>query len=409
MGSTSDYGRRDLIKRAAALGLIAVPDHELLSACASSDSGDDRQVDKGKKTAKNPLGVKEDAPLEVVIFNGGFGEEYAKDAEAEYKKAYPEGQGQAHRRPRRSSPTLQPRFDGGTPPDLVDNSGAEQMDFGALVGKNAARRPHAAAGRARPSTTRARRSATRCSPASSRWASSTATRCGHVLRLHRLRRLVLAEARSEKLGAEYPKTWDDMLALCAKAKKKGIAPLDVRRASTRTTCRSASTPSSPRSAAARSSRRSTTWSRTPGSTRRSRRPSRRTTSCYQEGLHPQGHPGPGPHPVADRLDRGQGAVHPERLLGGERGGEDHAGGLRDGGRRAPSEPRQRRQAAVRHALGLRRRAVHRPGQGARTRAGGMELLRIMLAEKSAQELHQAGHLAHRVSTAAPTGSTLPPG
>ena len=57
MGSTSDnVNRRDLIKRSAALGLIAVPAMGLLCACASGGSDSDNKVDKGKKTPRNPLG-----------------------------------------------------------------------------------------------------------------------------------------------------------------------------------------------------------------------------------------------------------------------------------------------------------------------------------------------------------------
>ncbi len=61
MGSTSaenngskGVGRRDLIKRSAALGLISVPTMSFLSACASSDSGSDKKATAGTKTAKNP-------------------------------------------------------------------------------------------------------------------------------------------------------------------------------------------------------------------------------------------------------------------------------------------------------------------------------------------------------------------
>ncbi|MFD3599703.1 carbohydrate ABC transporter, N-acetylglucosamine/diacetylchitobiose-binding protein, partial [Streptomyces sp. NPDC058656] len=70
MGSTSAHnnregvGRRDLIKRTAALGLISVPTMSFLSACASGDSGSEEKVDKGKKTKENPLAVNETAPLE---------------------------------------------------------------------------------------------------------------------------------------------------------------------------------------------------------------------------------------------------------------------------------------------------------------------------------------------------------
>src|SRR4051812_33671484 len=134
MGSTPDFGRRDLIKRSAALGLITVPAMSVLSACASGGDDDTKKVDKGEKSAKNPLAVNASAPLDVVIFDGGFGQKYAKDAEAEYAKAYPKTKGKIkHAATQKIQTVLQPRFNGGTPPDLVDNSGAEQMDFGTLV------------------------------------------------------------------------------------------------------------------------------------------------------------------------------------------------------------------------------------------------------------------------------------
>lgn len=119
MGSTSGrtnegLGRRDLIKRSAALGLIAVPTMSFLSACASSDSGSDEKVEKGTKSAKNPLGVNETAALEVVIFNGGFGEQYAIDAEKKYNAAFPKAPKVKHSATEKIQSILQPRFNGGT-------------------------------------------------------------------------------------------------------------------------------------------------------------------------------------------------------------------------------------------------------------------------------------------------------
>src|SRR6478735_8500482 len=140
MGSTSGrtnegLGRRDVIKRSAALGLITVPTMSFLSACASSDSGSDNTVKKGKTSAKNPLGVNETAALDVVIFDGGFGQQYAIDAEKKYNAAFPKAPKVKHTATQKIQSQLQPRFNGGTPPDLIDNSGAEQMDMGVLVGK----------------------------------------------------------------------------------------------------------------------------------------------------------------------------------------------------------------------------------------------------------------------------------
>lgn len=121
MGSTSaqnngeGFGRRDLIKRSAALGLVAVPTMSFLSACASSDSGSGDKAKKGKTSKKNPLGVNETAPLAVTIFDGGFGTKYATDANAEYKKAFPKAKIQFHATQKIQS-ELQPKFNGGTPP-----------------------------------------------------------------------------------------------------------------------------------------------------------------------------------------------------------------------------------------------------------------------------------------------------
>ncbi|MFD5102715.1 N-acetylglucosamine/diacetylchitobiose ABC transporter substrate-binding protein [Streptomyces albidochromogenes] len=226
MGSTSAHnneglGRRDLIKRSAALGLIAVPTMSFLSACASGDSGSDEKVDKGKKTEKNPLGVNESAPLEIVIFDGGFGTKYAEDAKAVYEKTYPKAKIKFSSTQKIRS-QLQPRFNGGTPPDLIDNSGAEQMDMGVLVGK---------------------KQLTDLTPLlDSPSIDDPGKKVRDTLRpgivemgqfdgdpvwimyyAYTVYGVWYSETALEKLDATYPENWDDMLALCAKAKKKGIA------------------------------------------------------------------------------------------------------------------------------------------------------------------------------------------
>src|SRR5204863_84553 len=78
------------LRRAAAAGLLAVPATGLLGACATGGGGDSNTGGGGTKTAANPLGVKEDAELEVVIFEGGYGQKYATDVhEPLYKNAFP--------------------------------------------------------------------------------------------------------------------------------------------------------------------------------------------------------------------------------------------------------------------------------------------------------------------------------
>ncbi|WP_430496192.1 N-acetylglucosamine/diacetylchitobiose ABC transporter substrate-binding protein [Micromonospora trifolii] len=126
--------RRTVLRRAAAVGMLATPAIGLLGACATSGSdGDSEQVAGGTKSEKNPLGVKEDAAIEVVIFNGGYGEKYATDVhEPLYKKAFPKAEVK-HQATQAVSTVLQPRFASGNPPEFVNNSGEKLMDFGALV------------------------------------------------------------------------------------------------------------------------------------------------------------------------------------------------------------------------------------------------------------------------------------
>ncbi|MEU4470963.1 N-acetylglucosamine/diacetylchitobiose ABC transporter substrate-binding protein [Micromonospora sp. NPDC023888] len=126
--------RRTVLRRAAAVGVLATPAIGLLSACATSGGDkENEQVAGGTKSEKNPLGVKEDAAIEVVIFNGGYGEKYATDVhEPLYKTAFPKAEIK-HQATQAVSTVLQPRFASGNPPEFVNNSGEKFLDFGALV------------------------------------------------------------------------------------------------------------------------------------------------------------------------------------------------------------------------------------------------------------------------------------
>ena len=124
--------RRALLRRAGAVTLLMGPAAGLLSACAtSSDDGDTSTG--GTKSGTNPFGVKDDAPIELIIFNGGYTDKYAVEIhEPLYKKAFPKAEIKHQATPEIKT-VLQPRFAGGNPPDFVNNSGAGSMDFGALV------------------------------------------------------------------------------------------------------------------------------------------------------------------------------------------------------------------------------------------------------------------------------------
>ncbi|MEU1312226.1 N-acetylglucosamine/diacetylchitobiose ABC transporter substrate-binding protein [Streptomyces cinnamoneus] len=227
MGSTPEFSRRefsrrDLIKRAAALGLIAVPTMSALSACASGDSGDgDKQVDKGKKTEKNPLAVNESAPLDVVIFDGGFGQQYAKDAEAEYRKAFPDAQVK-HAATQEIQTQLQPRFNGGTPPDLIDNSGAKQMDMGTLVGKKQLTDLNTLLD-APSYDDPAKKVRDTLRPGVVEMGQFDGSETWILYYAYTVYGVWYSKTNLQKLDAQYPETWDEMLKVCEAAKKKGIA------------------------------------------------------------------------------------------------------------------------------------------------------------------------------------------
>jgi N-acetylglucosamine transport system substrate-binding protein len=129
------FSRRELLRSAALAGLL-LPSAGALSACASpggGDSGGPKPAATGPKTASNPLGIPEDRPFEVVVFDGGFGDAYARDVhEPLFVSRHPKVQIK-HSATKEIAKTLQPRFAGGDPPEFVNNSGDNAMDFGALA------------------------------------------------------------------------------------------------------------------------------------------------------------------------------------------------------------------------------------------------------------------------------------
>ncbi|MCF2130380.1 N-acetylglucosamine/diacetylchitobiose ABC transporter substrate-binding protein [Strepomyces sp. STD 3.1] len=227
MGSTSaenngtGVGRRDLIKRSAALGLISVPTMSFLSACASGGGDDQEKAEAGEKSAKNPLAVNDSAQMEFVLFDGGFGKEYAEDAVKLYEKAFPKATVKFSATQKIQS-TLQPRFNGGNPPDLVDNSGAEQMDMGVLVGKKqlADLTPLLDAPSYDDPDKKVRDT---LRPGIVEMGQFDGDPVWILYYAYTVYGNWYSQKALDSLDAEYPKTWDEMLAVCEKAKKKGMA------------------------------------------------------------------------------------------------------------------------------------------------------------------------------------------
>src|SRR5262245_44411659 len=132
MSTSSNVSRRLFLQRAAVGTLLATGGGTLLSACASGASDDSSSSDGGgEKSKDNPFGVKAETPLDVVIFKGGYGDDYAKAHEDLYKKKF-SGVEVKHAGITDITPQLQPRFNGGNPPDVIDNSGASLLPMSTL-------------------------------------------------------------------------------------------------------------------------------------------------------------------------------------------------------------------------------------------------------------------------------------
>ncbi|GID94118.1 N-acetylglucosamine/diacetylchitobiose ABC transporter substrate-binding protein [Amorphoplanes digitatis] len=208
--------RRGLLNGAAGVAAAGT-----LAGCAMGGDDDTESDAKGEVSAANPLGVKEDAPLEVVIFNGGFGEEYAKAHEAMYQERYPKAEIK-HSSTQKIAETLQPRFVAGDPPDVVNNSGGSQIDFNGLVSQGALTDLGELLD-APSLDDPAKKVRDTLLPG----IVDVGSYDGKFLSLnyaYSAYGVWYSRKLFESKGWQYPKTWDEMIALCKKIKAAGIAP-----------------------------------------------------------------------------------------------------------------------------------------------------------------------------------------
>ena len=208
-----------------------------LSACASG-GGDTRRRRQAARRPENPLGVKRARRWRSSSSTAVSATSTRRTRRRSTRRSTPR-RSQVHRAPRDPVGKLQPRFNRGNPPDLIDNSGAEQMDMGVLVQEASSPTSRRSSTRP-PSTTRPRRSGTRCAPASWRWASSRRHGLDHVLRLHRLRRLVLPEGAGRR-WARRTRRPGTRCSRSARRPRRRASRAGRTRASTRTTSTSPST------------------------------------------------------------------------------------------------------------------------------------------------------------------------
>ncbi|SCK49010.1 N-acetylglucosamine/diacetylchitobiose ABC transporter substrate-binding protein [Streptomyces sp. WMMB 322] len=211
--------RRNLIKQAAAAGLIAIPAVGALTSCASGGGENDDKVEKGKKTKDNPLAVNKDAKLEVVIFNGGYGDQYALDNHKLYEKNFGKVD---HSKTQKIRTKMQPRMVKGNPPDVINNSGAENMDIASLIAEDqvADLQPLLDAPSLYDPSKKVSETLLPGVMEKGRFGSDKVYQLNYSYTVYGV---WYSQTNLDKLDLEYPKTWDEMLAACAKAKKEGVA------------------------------------------------------------------------------------------------------------------------------------------------------------------------------------------
>jgi N-acetylglucosamine transport system substrate-binding protein len=130
MSETSKIGRRSLLRGSLAAAAV-LPLSGVLANCAAGGD-DDNSQQTGEKSADNPFGMPDKSTVDAVIFNGGYGYDYVTFA-ANIVQQKHAGSTVKVTPSTQIAQQLQPRFVGGNPPDLIDNSGANAIGFNTIL------------------------------------------------------------------------------------------------------------------------------------------------------------------------------------------------------------------------------------------------------------------------------------
>ena len=123
----TSFGRRTLLTGSLAAAAL-VP----LSSCATGGGSSSSTASAGATSADNPFGMAASGTVDAVIFNGGYKTDYVDFAGAELTKKF-SGVTVKVSPSTQIAQELQPRFVGGNPPDIVDNSGAQAIGMSTIV------------------------------------------------------------------------------------------------------------------------------------------------------------------------------------------------------------------------------------------------------------------------------------
>src|SRR5215212_3836284 len=181
--SVKALGRRDFLRGSLAAAALAATGS--LASCATSGTGtstSSSSAPAGQTSDTNPFGVQSGTTVDAVIFNGGYGVDYAEFA-AKQVQAKQSGVTVKVTPTTKIAQSLQPRFVSGNPPDVIDNSGAD------LIGINTIR--------------------------------DQLAELNDVIEAKNYEGTVIKDSLYEENSWTVPKTYDEMMSLGAEAKGKG--------------------------------------------------------------------------------------------------------------------------------------------------------------------------------------------
>lgn len=206
------------LQRRRFLGLVLagtlVPAATAACAASGGNEGSGDSGPTGEVSDQNPFGVAKGAAVDAVIFDGGYGTDYVSFAAAKYADLHDGGKLTV-------SPStqiaqeLQPRFVGGNPPDLLDNSGANAIGLATIAAQLEDLTP----------LTKAKNTdGTVIADTLYPGMLDDGTYDGRLVQLNYVLTvygLWYSKSLFDANGWKAPATWDDALALGASAKEKG--------------------------------------------------------------------------------------------------------------------------------------------------------------------------------------------
>jgi N-acetylglucosamine transport system substrate-binding protein len=202
--------RRQMIQRAAVLGI---------SASALTIAFVQKSQEAVAQGAENPLGVDPAAPLDVVIFKGGYGDDYAINVNDNiYGSLYPDAE-ITYAGTQRLQEQFQARVVDGNPPDVMDNSGAGNFNITTLYNDGQLADLTdlmEAPAHGQDGVTFAES----LTPGSQDSVVYDGKQYG-LNYVNSMYGIWYNQAKFEEKGWEYPQTWEDMLALCQKIQEDG--------------------------------------------------------------------------------------------------------------------------------------------------------------------------------------------